>query len=62
MICGLEHDTKMHSCKDCNSKTICPHTILNCANCGGGHQANDPTCEVARALAPKTMEIDELEL
>lgn len=54
-ICGYcagKHPTKEHSCKDCNSKTPCIHTVAKCSNCKQtGHTAFDKkTCEILKAL------------
>src|SRR5262249_18039744 len=51
-LCGQEHNTRDHQCDRCNIKgRRCPHTTLCCANCMEPHQASDPACEGAKAMA-----------
>jgi len=49
-ICGENHYTKDHRCSSCLSNGNCPHITVRCVNCGGGHTANNPNCEVRATL------------
>jgi hypothetical protein len=50
-ICGANHETFLHKCNKCNTTgKSCPHSTIRCANCGQNHKANDPSCEVIKAV------------
>lgn len=43
-ICGGNHLRRNHECKECKSKNPCQHAPLKCVNCGGKHEAVNPSC------------------
>lgn len=50
-LCAESHHTDQHVCSSCSTKgKTCVHTLLKCANCDKTHTANDPKCEVFRAI------------
>src|SRR5690606_32436666 len=53
-FCASAHLTKDHVCKDCGLKgKNCGHGPLKCCNCGKGHLATDPKCEIIVAARGK---------
>jgi hypothetical protein len=49
---GEAHHTTHHICRQpgCRATTVCTHTVIQCANCEGPHQADSPECEVYKGL------------
>jgi hypothetical protein len=58
-ICGEDHLRKDHECRECKSRNPCQHSPLKCANCGGKHEAVNPSCPSVRKAQRQEKERQE---